>query len=123
MILTGNFNNLRSELSVGQIGAIAIEPWLMKVFFGTAVETRVARQIDDIVQSNPQSVLSILYWTGRSNAPQDFIGDGGFGFDITGGSWSSVLSHQQHAAVDSVITYDSIPSDLGYSFIRWLDQK
>jgi len=119
--LAGDFNKLLGELSPGQIDAIAAEPWRMRLFFGTAVETRVARQVGEVVQSNPQSVLSGLRWTGRTNAPQDFVGVSGFGFDITGGSWSSILSHQRRAAVDSVITYDSIPSDLGYRFIKWLD--
>lgn len=101
--------------------AVADEPWRLQLYFGTAVESRVAGKIGDVVSSNPNSVLSDLIWTGRTNAPQDFIGPGGFGFDITGGSMSSMIKHFNRSGVDSVITYESIPSNLGYDFIRFLD--
>uniref|UniRef100_UPI0022410135 RHS repeat-associated core domain-containing protein n=1 Tax=Verrucomicrobium sp. BvORR034 TaxID=1396418 RepID=UPI0022410135 len=119
--LVNDFDKLLSELTPSQIASIAEEPWRMQLFFGTAVETRVARNVAEIVKRDPKSVLTGLRWTGRTNAPQDFIGPGGFGFDITGGSWSSIWSHQRRAAVDAVVTYDSIPSDLGYKFIKWLE--
>ena len=121
--LVGDFDKLLSELSPAQVDAIADEPWRMKLFFGTAIETRVARQVDIKVQDNPESVLSGLSWTGKTNAPQDFIDSSGFGFDITGGSVSSIMKHQNRSGIDTVITYDSIADDLGYKFIDWLENN
>ena len=119
--LAGNFDELAGALTERQIMAVADEPWRLQLYFGNAVESRVAGRIDNIVSSNSNSILSDLSWTGRTNAPQDFIGSGGFGFDITGGSKSSMRSHFNRAGIDSVITYESIPSILGYDFIRYLD--
>jgi hypothetical protein len=47
----------------------------------------------------------------------------GYGFDITGNSRSSILEHQARPEIDSVITYDSIPNDLGYRFMDWLENN
>ncbi len=119
--LVSNFDVLARELSPDQIRAIADEPWRMQLFFGTALEGRVAARVRDTVRSNPGSVLSDIVWTGRTNAPQDFIGPGQYGFDITGNSLSSIRSHFARAEVDAVITYESIPRNLGFRFIRWFD--
>lgn len=120
--LVNNFDELARALSPHQMRAIADEPWRMRLFFGTVLETRVAAKVRDAVRTNPQSVLSDLRWTGRTNAPQDFIGPGGFGFDITGNSMSSIQSHYARKQVQAVVTYDSIPSDLGRRFVRWMSQ-
>ncbi len=111
-----------SELSPGQIDAIAENPWRMRLFFGTALETRVARQVR-IDQRNENSVFAGMRWTERTNAPQDFINPDGYGFDITGNSRSSILEHQARPEIDSLITYDSIPNNLGYRFIDWLENN
>lgn len=94
----------------------------MQLFFGTALESRVASQVRQAVRSNPDSVLSDVRWTGRTNAPQDFIGPGGHGFDVTGSSASSIRTHFARPEVDAVITYDSIPRDLCRRFIQSLDE-
>jgi hypothetical protein len=120
--LVDNFDELARELSPAQMRAIADEPWRMQVFFGTALESRVAAKVRDVVRANPDSVLSDLRWTGRTNAPQDFIGPGGHGFDITGNSISSIRSHYARKQVQAVVTYDSIPSDLGRRFVRWMSE-
>ncbi|WP_197994562.1 hypothetical protein [Gimesia maris] len=104
--LVNNFDTLARELSPGQIRAIADEPWSMKLFFGTALEGRVAARVRQTVQGNADSVLSDIRWTGRTNAPQDFIGPGQHGFDITGGSASSIRKHFTRPEVDAVITYE-----------------
>ncbi len=120
--LIEDFDLLARELTPSQIKAIADEPWRMRLYFGTALESRVAGKVRDAVRVNPQSVLSDLKWTGRTNAPQDFIGGKGHGFDITGGSKSSIEQHFRRKGVDTVITYDSIPSDLGKKFMKWMDK-
>ncbi|TVO71265.1 two-partner secretion domain-containing protein [Sedimenticola selenatireducens] len=120
--LVNDFNALFSELSPNQIDAIVENPWTMQLFFGTAVETRVARQVR-VAQSRPDSVFEGMKWTERTNAPQDFINPDGFGFDITGSSTTSIFKHQTRPEVNTVITYDSIPNDLGYKFIGWLENN
>lgn len=42
-----------------------------------------------------------------------------YSIDITGGSTTSILKHKNRPEVDAVISYDSIPSNLGYKFIDW----
>lgn len=120
--LVDNFDVLARELSPDQIRAIVDEPWLLQLFFGTALESRVASRVRQVVRSNPDSVLSDVRWTGRTNAPQDFIGPGQHGFDITGSSPASIRSHFARPEIDAVITYDSIPRELGRRFIQWFDE-
>ena len=121
--LINDFSLLRRQLSPGQIRAIVDEPWRMQLFFGTVVETRVASQIRNIVRDDPTSVLAGLQWTGRTNAPQDFIGPNQFGFDITGGSRASIRTHFNRPQIDAVVTYDSIPNDFGYLFRDCLNRR
>ena len=87
-------------------------PWRMRLFFGTAVERRVAELAarDDL--------LSVLRHT-EPNAPQDFIDPGRLDYDITGSSKSSIRTHYGRPEVDVVVTYDSIPDDYGYDWSRW----
>ena len=118
--LAQDFNELLLELKPKQINAIVKDPWTMKLFFGTAVERRVARQMREKVAAHPDHLLSDLKWTRLTNAPQDFINPSGYGFDLTGSSPTSILKHQRRRGVDSVITYQSIPNDLGYKFREWL---
>ena len=117
--MVNDFDKLLSELTPGQIDAIVESPWRMQLFFGTALETRVARDVQAL-QSQTSSIFAGMQWTGRTNAPQDFINRNGVGFDITGNSMTSILSHQARNGVDIVVTYDSIPSNLGYDFVAWL---
>lgn len=119
--MVNDFDKLIVELSPAQVDAIVEDPWRMRLFFGSALETRVAQKVDDIVQNDTGSILKDLTWTGRTNAPQDFYDPDGFGFDITGGSIRSILSHQNRPEVDVVISYESIPGDLGYRFVDWLE--
>ena len=121
--LANDFDLLINELTPNQIDAIAEHPWTMRLFFGSAVESRVAGQIDNLVLDNPSHVLSDLTWTRRTNAPQDFYTLDGYGFDITGNSPASIFKHQSRPEIDSLVTYDSIPNDLGYRFINWLENN
>ncbi|TWT34908.1 hypothetical protein [Blastopirellula retiformator] len=120
--LVSDFALLRNSLSMNQLDSIIEEPWRMQLFFGTVLEARVANRVRSLVADEPGHLLASLQWTGRTNAPQDFIGRNGFGFDITGNSLSSIRSHAARAQVQAVVTYESIPSNLGYRFVRWLDQ-
>ncbi len=120
--LVSDFDALSRELTPGQFNAVVRHPWIMPLIFGTAVESRVARQVK-AAQAAPNSIFEGMIWTGRTNAPQDFINPDGYGFDITGGSMSSILKHQARPEINSVITYDSIPSDLGYRYINWFENN
>jgi hypothetical protein len=108
-------NTLARYLRQGEIEEIRTNPWRMRLFFGTAVERRVAelaRESDD---------LRLLQHT-RSNAPQDFVGPGNRGYDITGSSESSIRSHYARKEVDAVVTYDSIPDGFGVEWLNRLDE-
>ena len=104
---------LARYLTPAEVGAVKDEPWRMTLFFGTALERRVARE------AARDAELSVLEHT-VNNAPQDFIGPGGVAFDITGSSVSSILSHARRKGVDFVITYESVPKDLGKKFLSWI---
>lgn len=110
--LLNNPRLLQDQLRRAEIDAIIDEPWRMRLFFGTALQRRVT----DLAQGD--SVLSILRPT-RGNAPQDYFGPGGLGYEITGGSKSSIFSHSQRTGVDAVVTYESIPADFGYKWVDW----
>lgn len=114
--LLNNLDLLEQQLSEAQIRALAKDPGLMQRYFGTVLEARVASQVNQIVRSDPDSVLSGLHWTGLTKAPQDFIGPNGHGFDITGSSRASIMDHNARPAVNAVITYESVPRDLGNQF-------
>ena len=64
--------------------------------------------------------LENLKWTGKSNKPQDWYDADGYGFDLTGNSQSSILTHQNRPEVNSVITYDSLTNDEIFRFHKWL---
>lgn len=100
---------LRRYLTDGELDAIADHPWTMRLFFGTALQRRVT----DLAEGD--NVLSVLRPT-RGNAPQDYFGPGGLGYEITGSSPSSIWSHSQRDGVDVVVTYDSIPGNFGYNW-------
>ena len=130
--LVNDFDSLFGLLARhdGVLDFVYKEPWSLRMFFGTEVEAVVARRIDDIVEADPNHILASLTWTGRGRAPQDFLDNlttgrngGQFGFDISGGSMSSIREHFGRPEIDAVITYDSIPGDLGYRFRDWLDQQ
>ncbi len=106
-----NPDSLERYLRTGEINSIIDEPWRMKIFFGTAVN----RRVDSLVESD--SILSSLQVT-RNNAPQDYIGPDNIGFDITGGSKSSITSHFKRPEIDYVITYDSIPDSFGHEWAK-----
>ncbi|HEL4244288.1 hypothetical protein I5U23_03540 [Stenotrophomonas maltophilia] len=110
--LLNNPKLLQDQLRRAEIDAIIDEPWRMRLFFGTALQRRVT----DLAQGD--SVLSVLRPT-RGNAPQDYFGPGGLGYEITGGSKSSIFSHSQRSGVDAVVTYESIPADFGYKWVDW----
>ncbi|WP_141058143.1 RHS repeat-associated core domain-containing protein [Stenotrophomonas rhizophila] len=103
---------LQNQLRRKEIDAIIDEPWRMRLFFGTALQRRVTELAEG------DSVLSVLKPT-RGNAPQDYFGPGGLGYEITGGSKSSIFSHSQRPGVDAVVTYESIPADFGYKWVDW----
>ena len=108
---------LARHLTKNQRKVIRKKEWTMQLFFGTALEKRVA------LLAKNDDILSNLKWTGTTNASQDFyrmIGKKKFGFDITGGSRSSVLKHTKRKGIDAVITYDSIPSSFGYDWLKML---
>ncbi len=102
---------LQRYLREKEIDAIVEEPWRMTLFFGTAVERRVA----EIAETD--SLLSGLTHH-KGNAPVDFTTSSGIGFDITGGSRSSINAHFRRPEVTAVITYDSIALDFGYKWIK-----
>ena len=109
-------NALARYLRQGEIDEIQRNPWRMQLFFGTAVERRVAevaRETDD---------LRSLQHT-RSNAPQDFIGPENRGYDITGSSESSMRSHFAREEVDAVVTYESIPDGFGLEWLKRYDEE
>jgi RHS repeat-associated protein len=110
--LLNNPNLLKRQLRPKEIDAIVDEPWRMRLFFGTALQRRVTALAEG------DSVLSVLKPT-RGNAPQDYFGPGGLGYEITGGSRSSIFSHSQRPGVDAVVTYESIPADFGYKWADW----
>lgn len=102
---------LGQYLRQGEIDRIAQEPWIMRLFFGSALQ----RRIQDV--KSEDALLSALKST-RSNAPQDFIGPGGFGYDLTGSSKTSILIHANRPGIDAVVTYDSIPSNFGRQWLK-----
>jgi RHS repeat-associated protein len=108
-------NALARYLRQGEIDEIRKNPWRIRLFFGTAVERRVA----DVARDSDD--LASLKHT-RSNAPQDFVGLGNYGYDITGSSETSIRSHFARDGVDAVVTYDSIPNDFGIEWLKRVDQ-
>ena len=117
--------SLKNYLTPGEIDSIRKKPWTMRLFFGTAVERKVAKIAEQ------DETLSLLTHT-VNNAPQDFIGpddfkiyqDGsmvkksnGLGYEITGSSISSIMAHSSRPEVDIIVTYESIPSDFGYKWV------
>ncbi len=110
--LLNNPRLLQRQLRPREIDAIVDEPWRMRLFFGTALQRRVTEL------ARGDSVLSVLRPT-SGNAAQDYFGPGGLGYEITGGSKSSIFSHSQRSGVDAVVTYESIPSDFGYRWVDW----
>jgi hypothetical protein len=107
---------LEKTLRPREIDAIVAEPWTMRLFFGTAVQRRV-----EILKNN-DPLLKALKPT-RGNAPQDFIlheGNVKYGYDITGGSLSSMKSHYARPQINALVTYDSITADFGYAWKKKL---
>ncbi|MES2161415.1 MAG: RHS repeat-associated core domain-containing protein [Pseudomonadota bacterium] len=104
-------NLLLSNLTPSEANAINNQPWTMSLFFGTALQ----RSVTDIARTD--SILSVLTPT-TGNAPQDFLGPDGWGYDITGSSTSSILTHANRTGINAVVTYPSIPSNFGYQWIN-----
>ncbi len=102
---------LRSFLRPKEIEAIQDEPWRMRLFFGTALQRRVneLKKADELLDK-------LVPTTG--NAPRDYIGPGNTGFEITGGSWGSLMSHSKRPEVDVIVTYESLPSTFGYETVQ-----
>lgn len=113
---------LRDMFSARELAAIEAAPWRLQLGFGHAVERRVADQVRLIRRDDPDGIFGDMEWTGRTNAPQDFIDDD-WNFDITGSSQSSIFSHYARPRVDSVVTYDSIPQTAGGDFVAWLKKN
>lgn len=102
---------LARYLRSGEIDRIQKESWRMRLFFGTAVERRVAE-----IAAESDDLRGLVHT--RSNAPQDFVGPDGYGYDITGSSESSILGHAARKEVDAVVTYDSIPNEFGREWVK-----
>ncbi len=108
--LIDNPKLLQKTLRPGEIDAIVAEPWRMRLFFGTAVQRRVT------TLKNRDPLLKALKPT-QGNAPQDFIlheGNVKYGYDITGGSLSSMKTHYASPEINALVTYESIAADFGY---------
>jgi hypothetical protein len=93
----------------------------MQLHFGHAIEKYVELQADQLRKLNPNSIFSDMKWTGRNGSPQDFLTPDGFGIDITGSSKKSVMDHFAREQVNAVVSYESIPRDMGYRFVQWLN--
>ncbi|MFO1003522.1 MAG: hypothetical protein U0936_24580 [Planctomycetaceae bacterium] len=115
--LVNDFDVLADGLGESRFGAVVNNPPLMRPFFGTVLEGRVASKVAAF-QLGPNRVLDSLEWTRFTNAPQDFISLNGYGFDITAGTQSSILPTSR-PEVNSVIIYNPIPKDLGRRFNRY----
>jgi hypothetical protein len=87
---------------------------LLRPFFGNSMEELVDAKRLNVPE------LESLTWTKKSNKPQDWFDADGFGFDLTGNSWSSVIKHQNRVEVDSVITYESLTNEEIFKLHKWL---
>jgi hypothetical protein len=108
---------LFNTLTKAERSAIIEQPWRMKLFFGTAVQRRVT------ALKNRDPLLRKLKPT-KGNAPQDYIlkdGKENCGYDITGNSLSSLRKHYDRPQINSVVVYESIPEDFGYTWKKKLN--
>lgn len=113
--LSSDFDLLSSYMTPGQRDFVANNPsWGMRLVFGNVTEVAM----NDRMQSDPEFEGQFT-WTGVSNKPYDWVGPGGYTYDLTAGSASSIYSHMTRPDVNFVLTYTPISPNLGYDFAQW----
>lgn len=96
---------VRDALRPKELAALDRKPWLVRCFFGTAME----REVDDLVANNP--LMQQHGVTGQSGGGPDYAG-GGMTFELTTSNPNTVTTHAHrgNAAQDGMVTYPPLPA-------------